>query len=423
MASQCGARERTQTIGQWPQIALPLEEQSGTSPWCGGRSTTFGRGGARPCVHFVFVTGLVDNWGWRNSWSGVASEMAAKPSQTRTERRMRKRDRRERAARDRLRRCGCAAKRRSRSEATRAASRRVPCQHSDRDHEVHARPARARARSRWVLPRAAEDAGRRGREPRRRRVADQRRQAVLRLLDGPPVRRGVQRHEPRARPTSRADGDGAVPLRLQGGLGADDRVSLRRSAAAGSSCASSTRRTASAPPSSRRSCSAARTSDGSRSACADEPEGGSWWRIALVEAIARHAALALHKSRCTSRSALEERRKAILEERNRLARDIHDNLAQGFGAILMQLQAAQREGTPPAAGGRAQHRHRRRSRAHAHGRSAAIGRRASSQRRRRRGHRAGDQARRRARRRRRPTFPSTSTSTSCRASATASSAR
>ncbi len=40
---------------------------------------------------------------------------------------------------------------------------------------------------------------------------------------------------------------------------------------------------------------------------------------------------------------LEERRKAILEERNRLARDIHDTLAQGFAAILMQLQAAQRE--------------------------------------------------------------------------------
>ena len=40
---------------------------------------------------------------------------------------------------------------------------------------------------------------------------------------------------------------------------------------------------------------------------------------------------------------VEERRKAILEERNRLARDIHDNLAQGFGAILMQLQAAQRD--------------------------------------------------------------------------------
>jgi signal transduction histidine kinase len=39
----------------------------------------------------------------------------------------------------------------------------------------------------------------------------------------------------------------------------------------------------------------------------------------------------------------------VLEERNRLARDIHDNLAQGFAAILMQLQGAQREGAnlPP----------------------------------------------------------------------------
>jgi signal transduction histidine kinase len=81
----------------------------------------------------------------------------------------------------------------------------------------------------------------------------------------------------------------------------------------------------------------------------DEPEG-SWWRVALVEAIARHAALALHKSRIYEQKRAEERRKAILEERNRLARDIHDNLAQGFGAILMQLQAAQREGAllPPS---------------------------------------------------------------------------
>ena len=78
----------------------------------------------------------------------------------------------------------------------------------------------------------------------------------------------------------------------------------------------------------------------------DTPEGGSWWRIALVEAIARHAALALHQGRLFEQKRIEERRKAILEERNRLARDIHDNLAQGFGAILMQLQAAQREGSP-----------------------------------------------------------------------------
>jgi signal transduction histidine kinase len=74
------------------------------------------------------------------------------------------------------------------------------------------------------------------------------------------------------------------------------------------------------------------------------------WRVALLEAIARQVTLALHHSRLAESSRVEERRKAILEERNRLARDIHDNLAQGFAAILMQLQAAQREvGTLPPA--------------------------------------------------------------------------
>jgi signal transduction histidine kinase len=67
------------------------------------------------------------------------------------------------------------------------------------------------------------------------------------------------------------------------------------------------------------------------------------WRVVLLEAIARQAALALHQSRLAELNRIEERRKAILEERNRLARDIHDNLAQGFAAILMQLQAVQRE--------------------------------------------------------------------------------
>jgi signal transduction histidine kinase len=82
-----------------------------------------------------------------------------------------------------------------------------------------------------------------------------------------------------------------------------------------------------------------------------EPES-RWWRVVLIEAIARQAALALHHNRLTELNRLEERRKATLEERNRLARDIHDNLAQGFAAILMQLQAAQREAgclTSPAA--------------------------------------------------------------------------
>jgi len=71
-----------------------------------------------------------------------------------------------------------------------------------------------------------------------------------------------------------------------------------------------------------------------------------WWRVMLTQAIAHQAALALHFSRVVERSGLEERRKGVLEERNRLARDIHDNLAQGFGAILMQLQAARREAWP-----------------------------------------------------------------------------
>ena len=79
-----------------------------------------------------------------------------------------------------------------------------------------------------------------------------------------------------------------------------------------------------------------------------EPES-HWWRVVLIEAVARQAALALHHSRLVEHNRLEERRKAILEERNRLARDIHDNLAQGFAAILMQLQAAQREGGGAAA--------------------------------------------------------------------------
>jgi len=73
-----------------------------------------------------------------------------------------------------------------------------------------------------------------------------------------------------------------------------------------------------------------------------EPECESLWRRALTEAMARQATLALHQSRMAEQSLVEARRQAVLEERNRLARDIHDTLAQGFAAILMQLQAAQR---------------------------------------------------------------------------------
>ena len=74
--------------------------------------------------------------------------------------------------------------------------------------------------------------------------------------------------------------------------------------------------------------------------CTDECE--ATWRHAVIDATARQATLALHQSRQAEQSRLEARRQAMLEERNRIARDIHDTLTQGFAAILMQLQAAQR---------------------------------------------------------------------------------
>jgi signal transduction histidine kinase len=81
-----------------------------------------------------------------------------------------------------------------------------------------------------------------------------------------------------------------------------------------------------------------------------EQRDNRWWRVVMIEAVARQAALALHHSQVVEQSRIEERRKAILEERNRLARDIHDHLAQGFAAILMQLQGATRDkaSVPPA---------------------------------------------------------------------------
>lgn len=74
----------------------------------------------------------------------------------------------------------------------------------------------------------------------------------------------------------------------------------------------------------------------------DTPPEYTPWRRALLEAVARQATLALHQSQLAEQSSAEARHQAVLEERNRLARDIHDTLAQGFAGILMQLQSAQR---------------------------------------------------------------------------------
>jgi PAS domain S-box-containing protein len=69
---------------------------------------------------------------------------------------------------------------------------------------------------------------------------------------------------------------------------------------------------------------------------------GTWRRryppeaIELAEALAQQVTLAVQLERL----AAQEQQSAVLEERNRIAQEIHDTLAQGFTAILLQLRAA-----------------------------------------------------------------------------------
>lgn len=60
--------------------------------------------------------------------------------------------------------------------------------------------------------------------------------------------------------------------------------------------------------------------------------------IELAQALTQQATLAIQLTRLAEQS----REAAILEERNRMALEIHDTLAQAFTGILMQLQAAKR---------------------------------------------------------------------------------
>ena len=57
--------------------------------------------------------------------------------------------------------------------------------------------------------------------------------------------------------------------------------------------------------------------------------------IELAQALAHQAMLAIQLNEFAERS----RQAAILEERNRMARDIHDTLAQGFTGVIVQLEA------------------------------------------------------------------------------------
>jgi GAF domain-containing protein len=75
-------------------------------------------------------------------------------------------------------------------------------------------------------------------------------------------------------------------------------------------------------------------------------ERESWTEdeISLARAFGHQATLALQLTRLATKA----REGAVLQERNRLAREIHDTLAQGFAAIRMQLELAR--GDPAAAG-------------------------------------------------------------------------
>ena len=59
--------------------------------------------------------------------------------------------------------------------------------------------------------------------------------------------------------------------------------------------------------------------------------------IELAQALAHQAMLAIQLNKFAEQS----RQAAVLEERNRMARDIHDTLAQGFTGVIVQLESAE----------------------------------------------------------------------------------
>jgi signal transduction histidine kinase len=61
-------------------------------------------------------------------------------------------------------------------------------------------------------------------------------------------------------------------------------------------------------------------------------------QIRVAEALARQAALAIRMADLSSQA----RKSAVLEERNRIARDIHDTLAQGLTGVILNLEASAR---------------------------------------------------------------------------------
>ena len=59
--------------------------------------------------------------------------------------------------------------------------------------------------------------------------------------------------------------------------------------------------------------------------------------IELAQALAHQAMFAIQLNQFADQS----QQAAVLEERNRMARDMHDTLAQGFTGVIIQLEAAE----------------------------------------------------------------------------------
>ena len=57
----------------------------------------------------------------------------------------------------------------------------------------------------------------------------------------------------------------------------------------------------------------------------------------LAQALAHHVMMATHGQELVE----QQREAAILKERTRMARDIHDTLAQGFTGVVVQMEVAQ----------------------------------------------------------------------------------
>jgi signal transduction histidine kinase len=65
------------------------------------------------------------------------------------------------------------------------------------------------------------------------------------------------------------------------------------------------------------------------------------WVSAIIEQSTRRRELIEQLEATRAELAAAERREGVLEERQRLAREIHDTLAQGFTSIVMHLEAAE----------------------------------------------------------------------------------